>query len=112
MLKKLLVAALLCASVVLTPMSDALSLDRKVWIYNQSSYDVYEMYVSNVGKDKWGPDQFGPSGILHRNYRTLWNIDDGSGYCRFDFKFVLSDGSARYKRDYNVCEFGRLNVVD
>jgi hypothetical protein len=73
--------------------------------------DVMEMNVSNVGTNNWGPDQLG-DGLIHFGYYSDWNIDDGSGSCRFDFRFRLEDGSYRYKYNYDVCAAIDLNVVN
>ncbi len=32
------------------------------------------------------------------------NFDDGSGYCKLDFKAVFDDGNVLIKKNINICE--------
>lgn len=104
-------SSVVAAIALLAQISSASALDRRIIIDNQTDVDVLEMNVSNVGARSWGPDQLG-DGVLRAHRYTVWNIDDRSGYCRFDFRFLMADGGVKYKYDMNVCADLRLNVVD
>ena len=40
------------------------------------------------------------------------NIDDGSGYCKYDFLDVYDDGDQTISTDNNVCELDEFNFTD
>lgn len=103
--------SVVAAIALLAQISSASALDRRIIIDNQTDVDVLEMNVSNVGARSWGVDQLG-DGVLRAHRYTIWNIDDRSGYCRFDFRFIMANGAVRYKYNMNVCADFRLNVVD
>lgn len=87
-------------------------LNRHMRIDNQTDDTVLEMHVSNVGSSDWGPDQLGDDGMIHAHRYMDWNIDDSSGYCRFDFEFVMANGPNKYAYNINVCRENELDVTD
>lgn len=93
-----LVLALLAIGV-----TDAAALDRRVRIVNDSSYDIREFYASNTGSRSWEEDILGRN-ILPAGSSVVINIDDGSGYCKYDFLAVFEDGDQVTSSDNNVCE--------
>jgi hypothetical protein len=104
-------SAILLTGIFAAGLTHAQSSENRVLrIHNRSGEVVRYMYVSNVGTDRWGPDQLGQD-VLDQNTYVDWNIDDHSGYCRFDFKFVLADGTVETKYRYNVCAESDLYVV-
>ena len=70
-----------------------------------------QFYASNVGRSVW-------EGNILRGYRlrpdthVLINLDDSSGYCRFDFKTVFADGTSIVRNNMNVCELDSYTVAD
>lgn len=110
--KKMTIATLALLSVASTSANAYDTQNRRIRINNYSSLPVYHLYISNAGSRRWNSDQLGASESIGSNRSQIWNVDDGSGYCRFDFKFVMSDGSTRYKYNYNVCEASYLDVID
>jgi hypothetical protein len=40
------------------------------------------------------------------------NIDDGTGYCVFDFRAVFEDGEVLEKFGNNVCELAEFNYTE
>ena len=81
----------------------AFALNRHVHIHNNTSVVMNEFYASNVGTNDYEEN------ILHGDViqsGDSWNInvDDGTGYCRYDFKAVFDDGSEAKKDNVNVCE--------
>ncbi len=65
--------------------------DRHIDILNRSDLTIMQLQASNVGTSFWkndilGEDVIGPNEIVNAN------IDDGTGYCLFDFRAVFDDG--------------------
>lgn len=89
----------------------AFALDRRVQINNNSSYDIVEFYASNTGTNSWEEDILGKD-ILPAGSSVMINIDDGSGYCKFDFLAVFEDGDQVVSADNNVCELAQFNFKD
>jgi hypothetical protein len=90
---------------------DAAALDRRVRINNKSSYDIIEFYASNTGTRSWEEDILGRD-ILPSGSSVVINIDDGSGYCKYDFLAVFEDGDEVVSNDNNVCELSDFNFTD
>lgn len=90
---------------------DAAALDRRVRINNASSYDIIEFYASNTGTNSWEEDILGRN-ILPAGHSVVINIDDGSGYCKYDFLAVFEDGEEVVAPDNNVCELAQFSFTD
>lgn len=97
--------------IVAVSIMDAAALDRRVRINNHSSYDIIEFYASNKGTNSWQEDILGRN-ILPAGTSVVINIDDGSGYCKFDFLAVFEDGEELVKYNNNVCELTDFNYHD
>ncbi|MHA6297231.1 hypothetical protein [Devosia sp. CAU 1758] len=105
------IVAGLAFALALVGVVDASALDRRVKINNVSSYDIYEFYASNTGADTWQEDILG-NDILPSGSSVMINIDDGSGYCKYDFKAVFEDGDEAISADNNVCELTEFNFTN
>lgn len=106
------VAALSLAATFLTLTSSAaMALDRQVRINNQTSYTIVEFYASNTGTSNWEEDILG-SDVLPAGSSVMINIDDGSGYCKYDFLAVFDDGDELVSADNNVCELASFNFTE
>jgi hypothetical protein len=103
--------ATLAVGLLVAGIGQASALDRRVQINNQSSYDIIEFYASNTGTQSWEEDILGSS-ILPAGNSVLINIDDGSGYCKYDFMAVFSDGEEVVSGNNNVCELSQFNFTD
>jgi hypothetical protein len=90
---------------------DAAALDRRVRINNSSSYDMIEFYASNTGSSSWEEDILGKS-ILPAGNSVVINIDDGSGYCKYDFLAVFENGAEVQSADNNVCELSDFDFTN
>jgi len=101
----LAVVALLAAT------NAASALDRHVKIINNSAYDIREFYASNVGTNDWEEDILGRD-VLPSGYSVNVNIDDRSGYCKYDFLAVFEDGDEVVTKSVNVCEVGEFTYHD
>ena len=105
------VSAAFALAIMATTTIDAAALDRRVRINNYTSYDIVEFYASNKGSRSWEEDILGRN-ILPAGESVVINIDDGSGYCKFDFLAVFEDGEELVKYDNNVCELSQFNYTD
>jgi hypothetical protein len=99
-MKTYLTSLAVAACVTLGAMS-AQANDRRVNIINETSTDMIEFYASNIGTDDWEEDILGAY-ILEAGGSVVVNIDDGTGYCKFDFLGVFADGEEVLKRGVDV----------
>ncbi|MCD7059350.1 hypothetical protein [Pelagibacterium xiamenense] len=89
----------------------AQNYDRRVRIENFSSVTMTYFYASNVDRPTWEEDILGDS-VLPAGHSVVINIDDGSGYCRYDFRAIFADGSEAIRAGVNVCEVGVYSYYD
>jgi len=85
--------------------------NRNVDIANNSDLSIMKFQASNVGDSTWGPDLLG-SFTLDPGESIDINLDDRTGYCRFDFRTVMEDGSILVRPGVNVCAVRRYIVTD
>lgn len=90
---------------------NASALDRRVQINNETSFDIIEFYASNTGTNSWEEDILGKN-ILPAGHSVVINIDDGTGYCKFDFLAVFDDGEQVVSADNNVCELSVFRFTE
>ncbi len=84
-LRTILFGTGLAAVLVAAPLALADNLDRNIRIKNRTSYTIVEFYASNKSRTTWEEDILGQDVIGAGSYMNI-NFDDGSGYCKFDFK--------------------------
>ncbi|WP_224701763.1 hypothetical protein [Devosia aquimaris] len=89
----------------------ASALDRTVSVNNLTGSVMTEFYASNTGTNDWQEDILGDQVVGAGETATI-NIDDGSGYCKFDFKAVFDDGTEVISPDNNVCELTDFNITE
>ena len=94
-------AGALCAASALP----AAALDRRVRIVNNTGYTIVQFYASNTGTSDWQEDILGNDTLPSGSSVTI-NIDDGTGYCKYDFLAIFNDGDELVKTGVNVCEIG------
>jgi hypothetical protein len=90
---------------------EANAIERYVTIVNASSYDIHYFYASNRDARSWEEDILGDS-ILPSGRQVVINIDDGTGYCIYDFRVVFEDGDVLEKFGNNVCELDTFTYTD
>jgi hypothetical protein len=78
--------------------------DRRMLVVNESGRVIREFYATNSGVDKWGRDLLGQD-VIQPGQRYIFNFDDGTGYCLFDFRAVLDNGRPVERYRVNVCEY-------
>jgi hypothetical protein len=103
------VGAAFFASLVLG--GSASAENRKVKIINETSSDLNEFYASNVGSKDWEEDILGDDQVPAGGSIEI-NMDDGSGYCKFDFKGVFVDDSEVVEENIDVCEIGVVRFTE
>ncbi|MEQ9520636.1 MAG: hypothetical protein RLN89_14495 [Parvibaculum sp.] len=100
---RLAAAATLVGIMVLISAGSSLAEDRNVKIINETSVTMVEFFASNVGENDWQEDILGQD-VLQSGSSVMVNIDDGTGYCLFDFKAVFSDGDTVTDEKIDVCK--------
>lgn len=65
----------------------------------------------STGKKSWEEDTLGKS-ILPSGQSIAINIDDGTGYCKYDFLAVFADGDKVTSADNNVCEIAQFSFTN
>ena len=85
--------------------------DRRVRIINETSHTITHFYGSNVGTDQWEEDILGKE-VLPPGKSVMINFDDGTGYCKFDFKAEFDDGDEVVKHGIDVCEISSFRFTE
>jgi hypothetical protein len=83
--------------------------DRRMVVVNNSKYVIREFYATNSGVNVWGRDLLGRD-VIHPGQRYIFNFDDGSGFCMFDFRAVLENGRPLERYRVNVCEYSSWTI--
>jgi hypothetical protein len=79
------------------------ALERNVTVINDTDFTIVRFYGSNKGSDSWEEDILG-SDVLAPHSKVSINFDDGTGYCKFDFRAEFNDGDVLVRKDINICE--------
>jgi hypothetical protein len=85
--------------------------DYRIQFVNNASQPVYKIHATNASAHNWGRDHLGDAVLMPGNSITI-DLDDGSGICNFDFKFVMRDGSEIIRRGVNVCQVSTYPIED
>ena len=85
--------------------------DRHVRIINETSHTMMRFYASNAGKSSWEEDILGES-TLAPGASVVVNIDDGTGYCLYDFKGVFDDKDEVIKSRIDVCKVSSFRFTE
>lgn len=100
--------AILATALVLAG-SASYAENRVVTFTNTTSVDVLEIFGSNTGSNTWEEDVLGQD-TLEAGQAVDINFDDGTGYCKFDFKVTFADGDEGILADVNVCEVSDVTI--
>jgi hypothetical protein len=104
-------AAVLISTCLFAARVYADALNRRVRIHNNSSFIMTRLHASHVGRNGWEEDILG-SGILAPGRNIAANIDDGSGYCRYDLRAVFSTGAEVVRWNVDVCTVAHWYIFD
>jgi hypothetical protein len=91
--------------------AQAFAFDRHIVLINHSHQTITEFHASNVASTSWEEDILGDS-VVRPGGAVRINLDDRTGYCRFDFKTVTESGDAVVRRGVNVCEMTTYTITD
>lgn len=85
--------------------------DRRIAIHNHTAENFRSVYYSNTADDNYGSNRMAANQILRAGSNRTFDINDGTGACRFDIKVETSTGRTYEKKNINVCtessvEFG------
>lgn len=92
-------------------MHPAKAEDRRIKLINESSSTIVEFHASNVGRNGFEEDILGKR-IVGPGQSIVINLDDGSGYCKFDFLTVMRNGQKIVKRNIDVCTVETYRITD
>jgi hypothetical protein len=85
--------------------------NKRIDLINSSSFAIVSFYASNVGTTSWEEDILGRTMLLPGEYATI-NLEDGTGYCHFDFKVETFGAGTIYRKNINVCEISSYTLQD
>jgi hypothetical protein len=86
-------------------------LDRHVIVVNATQWRMTSFYASNVDRTSWENDILGTKVLLPYS-KVRIDIDDGWGYCRYDFKAVMSNGREIIRQNVNVCTATKWTIYE
>jgi hypothetical protein len=108
-----LLAAVLSLCVLFGSAANAEVLDRRIRVHNQTSKRIVEMYASPIDQKDWTNNMIDNTSKWIRAGETkIADIDDGTGYCRYDLRAVRADGAVAEKYDVNVCVLTDWYIYD
>ena len=88
-------------------------LDRRIRIHNMTDKRIVELYGSPIDARGYGYNMIqGPEDWIRAGQTRVADIDDGTGYCRYDLKVVRADGAVAEKYNVNVCELTDWWIYD
>ncbi len=102
--------AVFAAASLLTAAS-ASAEDRRVRIINETRYTIVRFYASNVSENDWEEDILGRD-VLRPGQSVTVNVDDGTGYCLYDFKAVFDDGDELVRSRIDVCKISSYRYTE
>ena len=103
--------AAVAGAALLVGQASADTYDRRIVLVNNSSQVITHFYASNVGANDWQEDILGRS-TLRPGQQARINLNDGTGYCRFDFRTVTQSGEEIVRRGVNVCAVSSYTLTD
>ncbi len=104
-LRRQILAAVAAATMAAITAAPAFAQDRRVTIVNNTGFTIVRFYGSNKGSDSWEEDILGDNVLKSKSQVTI-NFDDGTGYCKFDFRAEFNDGDVLVQKDINICDIG------
>jgi hypothetical protein len=104
-------AAAVLTAVSLLSATQASAEDRRVRIINETRHAIVKFYASSVASTGWEEDILGRD-VLRPSQSVVINVDDGSGYCLYDFKAVFDDGDELVKSRVDVCKIESYRYTD
>ena len=109
MLKLLSVAAVVLVVAGIPPDAEAQGQSTAIYVRNQSTQTIENIYLSPVGNDKWGTDRLGDKTLLATG---RFAIDPGmADGCMYDVRVIYADKQSEEKRNQNLCQLEEINFT-
>jgi hypothetical protein len=83
--------------------------DRRMVVINETGRTIREFYATNTGVRNWGRDLLGEK-VIPPGQQYVFDFNDGTGYCMFDFRAVLDNGRPIELYRVNVCQYASWKV--
>ena len=99
------------ATASLLTAANASAEDRRVRIINETRFTIVKFYASNVSENDWEEDILGRD-VLSPGQSVTVNVDDGTGYCLYDFKAVFDDGDELVRKRIDVCKISSYRYTE
>jgi hypothetical protein len=106
-----MLGAATAAALVLIGATPGEALDRRVRVINNSSQTMMKFQASNRDSRSWEEDILGDD-VLKPGQSVNININDGTGYCVFDFRATFRGGATVVRRNVNVCKIASWTIND
>lgn len=81
--------------------------NRQITFVNQAGSPIMYIYATNAGNGSWGYDHLGQYRV-DPGYEITIDLNDYSGYCRFDIRAEFADGTVMEDWSVNACEVGKV----
>ena len=78
------------------------AMQRTMTIVNETDVAIAAFYAANVNKSDWQDNRLDQA--LPAGSSVAVDLDDGSGYCLFNFRAVFADGDEIVSKRVNVCD--------
>jgi hypothetical protein len=85
--------------------------NRRIALINHSHMTIREFHASNVSARDFEEDILGRS-VVPPGHSVEVNLNDGTGYCRFDFLTVMDNGVKIIRRNVDVCSLDDYTIND
>jgi hypothetical protein len=85
--------------------------DRRIMVINHTDEALVGLYASNTGEDVWKYDMLGGD-TLGPHEQIVADLNDNSGYCKYDLLAVMKDGSRAEKYGINACVRVQWDIYD
>jgi hypothetical protein len=99
------------ASLWLATATSAFADERDFTLHNDSSVDIYYVYVSPSTSDFWGDDVLDED-VLPSGDQVDITFDDPRTACVWDIKAVAHDGSTGYIYKVDLCSVSDVHFHD
>ncbi len=90
--------------------------DRRIIVINHSSKRIVGLFASPIDQNDWKFNMLSTLGdschCIRVNDKIIADINDSSGYCRYDIMAILADGRKAFLMDANVCEMETWTITD
>lgn len=80
--------------------------DRRIAVVNLTNVTIQTVNATNVGRADWGIDLLGQH-VIPGGQTVVINVEDRTGYCRYDFRAIFANGNIVVRNRVNVCEVAR-----